>query len=105
MPTPAADAAATVEPKAVNETDSEEKPAPMMPPVNETASSDIQSPNAPVTKSATVPVAAPAAAATVKLVPTMPPVAKTASSAATVNKLPNPIIEPSDKLRFSDNIF
>jgi hypothetical protein len=39
-----------------------------------------------------------------EVAPPTPPVSETASSAATVNKLPNPILEPSEELTFSDNV-
>jgi hypothetical protein len=65
---------------------------PTTPPVYETAPSDIPNPDASVTAS----VASPAG--------TTPPVSETASTAATVNKLPNPVLEPRKKLRFSDDV-
>jgi hypothetical protein len=65
-PTPAA--AATVEPKAVNEM------PPTTPPVYETAPSDIRNPDAPVSESVASPTG------------TMPPVSEVASSAATIDK-------------------
>jgi hypothetical protein len=73
-------------------TPKEKKTAPTTPPVYETAPSDISNPDAPVTASVALPAGM------------MPSVAEAASSAATIDKPPNPILEPSEKLRFSDNI-
>jgi hypothetical protein len=70
---------------------------PIKPPVYETTPSDIPNPDAPVTASVASPTG------------TMPPVSEAASSAATIEKNPNspdnnPILKPSEKLRFSDNV-
>jgi hypothetical protein len=65
---------------------------PTTPPVYETAPSDIPNPDAPVTASVASPTG------------TMLPVSETASSAAAIDKPPNPILEPSEELRFSHNI-
>jgi hypothetical protein len=63
-----------------------------MPPVYEMAPSDIPNPDAPVITSVVLPTG------------TMPPVLEAALSAATIDKPLNPILEPSEKLRFSDNV-
>jgi hypothetical protein len=66
--------AATVKPKAVNET------TPTTPPVYETAPSDIPNPDAPITASVASPTG------------TTPPVSEATSSAATIDKPLDPIL-------------
>jgi hypothetical protein len=84
--TPTTAAAATVEPKAVNET------LPTMPPVYKTAPSDIPNPDAPVTAYVASPTGM------------TPPVSEAVSFVTTIGKPPDSIHEPSEELRLSDNV-